>query len=896
MSITRATLRLAAASLAVTLSLATPVSAESEQPPKPGGTLEVGTVYVTLSALSWDSADWNWKHNHDTGQVYEQLFVADLSKSRRLGGKHPFYADAWIPSDAIRGELAEKWEWKQNPLRLEINLRKGVMFPDKPGVMAARELVADDVVFAYNRLEKSPKKISGYFDHLEKVEATDKHTVVFTFKNYNAEWDYRFGWGYYSGIVPKEVADAGAGNWKNVNGTGPFQLAEFVQGNSNTYVKNPVYWGTEKINGVETKLPLVDKVVFRTIKDEATYLTALRTAKLDILETIRWSAVEELKKNAPQLQWSKWLNMSGTFLSMRVDTKPFDDIRVRRALNLAVNKQEIVKEYYGGNAELFAYPQHPDYLGYFEPLEAMPDSVKELFTYNPEKAKKLLAEAGVPKGFTFKVQVCSCSPRPHRPDTAARRLLRAGRRQDRDPDHGIRCISLGHDQQDQCRGISDEQWAHQSDDDHPQELREGPGVESVAVERSRIRQEDGRRLSRAGREQTPGPVEGDDPGDPGQGTLRLASHAVHLYGLVALGEELRRRVARRRRPSGADLRPHLDRSGSQEEDGPLGGSAVTRPLLEVNHLTTRFYTERGSVTAVDDVSFHVDPGETLAIVGESGSGKSVTALSVLRLIPNPPGRIESGEILFDGVDLVKLDDPGIRAIRGNKIAMIFQEPMSSLNPALTVGLQVAEPINVHRGTSWAKAYEAATELIGRVRIADAASRLGSYPHQYSGGMRQRVMIAMALACAPRLIIADEPTTALDVTVQAQILDLLKELTRETGSSLILITHDLGVVARYADRVAVMYGGRIVEVAPARELYARPQHPYTLGLMASVPRLDGASGRRLVPIEGQPPDLASLPPGCSFAPRCRSVIAQCRTSRPELVLVADHHAKACFAHV
>src|SRR5437764_292231 len=268
---------------------------------------------------------------------------------------------------------------------------------------------------------------------------------------------------------------------------------------------------------------------------------------------------------------------------------------------------------------------------------------------------------------------------------------------------------------------------------------------------------------------------------------------------------------------------------------------MTRPLLEVNNLTTRFRTERGTVTAVDGVSFHVDPGETLAIVGESGSGKSVTALSVLRLIPNPPGRIESGEILFDGVDLVKLDDPGIRAVRGNKIAMIFQEPMSSLNPALTVGLQVAEPINVHRNTPWAKAYEAATELIGRVRIADAASRLNSYPHQYSGGMRQRVMIAMALACAPRLIIADEPTTALDVTVQAQILDLLKEVTRETGSSLILITHDLGVVARYADRVAVMYGGRIVEVAPARELYARPQHPYTSGLMASVPRLDGEVG-------------------------------------------------------
>lgn len=378
--------------------------------PKPGGTLEVGTVYVTLSALSWDLADWNWKQNHDTGQFYEQLFAADLSKSKRLGGKHPFYADAWLPSDAIRGELAESWQWMENPLRLEVKLRKGVMFPEKPGVMAARELVADDVVFSQSRLDKSPKRIAGYFDHLSKVEATDKHTVLFTFKEYNAEWDYRFGWGYYSSIMPKEVADAGAGNWKNLNGTGPFMLQDYVHGNSNTYAKNTGYWGRDNIGGQDVKLPLVDKVVFRTIKDEATYLTQLRTGKLDILETIRWSAVEELKRNAPQLQWSKWLSMSGQFIALRVDTKPFDDIRVRRALNLAVNKQEIVKDYYGGNAELFAYPQHPDYLGYFEPLDTMPDSVKELFTYNPEKAKKLLAEAGVPKGFTFKVQVCSCQP------------------------------------------------------------------------------------------------------------------------------------------------------------------------------------------------------------------------------------------------------------------------------------------------------------------------------------------------------------------------------------------------------------------------------------------------------------------------------------------------------
>ena len=321
------------------------------------------------------------------------------------------------------------------------------------------------------------------------------------------------------------------------------------------------------------------------------------------------------------------------------------------------------------------------------------------------------------------------------------------------------------------------------------------------------------------------------------------------------------------------------------------------PLLQVRNLTTRFRTELGAVTAVDNVSFDVAAGETLAIVGESGSGKSVTALSLLRLIPNPPGRIESGQVLFEGNDLLKVDEAGIRAIRGNKIAMIFQEPMSSLNPALTVGLQVAEPINVHRGSAWSVALAQAKELIGRVRIPDAAARLGSYPHQYSGGMRQRVMIAMALACKPRLIIADEPTTALDVTVQAQILDLLKELTRETQSALILITHDLGVVARYADRVAVMYAGRIVETASAGELYARPRHPYTRGLMASVPRLDGDAGRPLVPIEGQPPDLAALPAGCAFAPRCQHVAERCLADRPPLVELGNSaHFKACHADV
>jgi oligopeptide transport system ATP-binding protein len=316
-------------------------------------------------------------------------------------------------------------------------------------------------------------------------------------------------------------------------------------------------------------------------------------------------------------------------------------------------------------------------------------------------------------------------------------------------------------------------------------------------------------------------------------------------------------------------------------------------LLQVRDLTTRFRTDGGMVTAVDSVSFDVAAGETVAIVGESGSGKSVTALSILRLIPSPPGRIERGEVVFDGTDLLKLDDAGIRAIRGDKIAMIFQEPMSSLNPSLTIGLQVGEPINLHRKASWPVAYQKARALLERVRIPDAANRIGAWPHQFSGGMRQRAMIAMALACEPRLIIADEPTTALDVTVQAQILDLLKNQAVGAGSALILITHDLGVVARYADRVVVMYGGRIVETAPARTLYKTPRHPYTRGLMASIPRLDGDTGRRLVPIDGQPPDLARLPPGCAFAPRCPSAMARCEAERPALVPAGDRHFKACF---
>ena len=269
--------RVLAAALGAALSLGSASALAQAEKPQTGGTLNIGMVYYTLSPLSWDPADWAWKFGQDTGLMYEQLFAGDLSKAKSRGGKHAFVADSWLPSDAIRGELAESWKVMDNPFRVEVKLRKGVMFPEKPGVMKSRELVADDVVFSYYRLDKSPKKIPTYYDHVDKVEAKDKHTVLFTFKNYNAEWDYRFGWGYYSGIVPKEVSDAGAGNWKNANGTGPFQLTDYVQGNAATFSKNPVYWDKEKIGGVDHKLPFVDKITYRTIKDEATMLTALRT-------------------------------------------------------------------------------------------------------------------------------------------------------------------------------------------------------------------------------------------------------------------------------------------------------------------------------------------------------------------------------------------------------------------------------------------------------------------------------------------------------------------------------------------------------------------------------------------------------------------------------------------
>ena len=321
---------------------------------------------------------------------------------------------------------------------------------------------------------------------------------------------------------------------------------------------------------------------------------------------------------------------------------------------------------------------------------------------------------------------------------------------------------------------------------------------------------------------------------------------------------------------------------------------TTRALLDIRGLRTYFFTESGVAKAVDGVNLRIHENEVLGLVGESGSGKSVTALSVLRLIPDPPGRIVGGQILFEGRDLLALPWDEIRAIRGKDIGMVFQEPMTSLNPVLTIGRQITETLEQHLGADRVAAERRAVELLEMVGIADPARRLRQYPHQLSGGMRQRVMIAVALACNPKLIIADEPTTALDVTIQAQILELMKSLTRKLGVALIIITHNLGVVARYASRVNVMYAGRIVEAGEADAIYHHPRHPYTMALLRSVPRLDQPRRARLDPVDGQPPDLTKLDGGCSFRPRCRHAIERCQFERPSLEAVGRaEQVAACF---
>jgi oligopeptide transport system ATP-binding protein len=319
-------------------------------------------------------------------------------------------------------------------------------------------------------------------------------------------------------------------------------------------------------------------------------------------------------------------------------------------------------------------------------------------------------------------------------------------------------------------------------------------------------------------------------------------------------------------------------------------------LLEVKNLKTQFFTQDGVVHAVNGISYHVDSGETVAIVGESGSGKSVGVMSLIRLIPQPPGKIVDGEVIFDGQDLLKLKEDELREIRGNRIAMIFQDPMTSLNPVLTIGRQITEAIELHLNMNKEQARKRAVQLLEMVGIPGAESRLDDYPHQFSGGMRQRVMIAMGLSCDPQLLIADEPTTALDVTIQAQIVDLVQRLQDELGMAIIWITHDLGVVAGMADRVLVMYSGFIVEEGNVNDIYAHPRHPYTLGLLRSIPRLDLGRQKRLIPIDGLPPDLLEPPTHCPFAPRCSFVQDKCWQENPTLVEVTPGHKAACWVDI
>ena len=384
--------------------------ASAAEKPQYGGTIRICTIYPTLNALTWDPYDWGWKTNHDASLYMEHLLVGDLQKGPRGTNEYPFVADAHIPPQFVKGELAESWKLQNDPLAIVFKIRKGIMWQEKKGVMKARELTADDVVFSMNRVMKSPKAIPTYMSFIDHWETKDKYTAVCYLKEFNANWQYRFAWGYYNSIVPREMVEAGPKNWRNACGTGPYMITKYVKGVSQTYTRNKNYWDKAVIDGKKYQLPFADKVVYHIIKDESTRLAAIRTAKVDVMEGVSWKYVDTLKEKAPKLKVNKWVNTSGVFMAMRTDTKPFDDIRVRRAMNLAVNQQEIIDTFYKGNAELLNYPFATTWAGLFTPLEKQPESIKELFTYNPQKAKELLAEAGYSNGFTFEAMASASSP------------------------------------------------------------------------------------------------------------------------------------------------------------------------------------------------------------------------------------------------------------------------------------------------------------------------------------------------------------------------------------------------------------------------------------------------------------------------------------------------------
>jgi peptide/nickel transport system substrate-binding protein len=385
-------------------------SALSAEKVQYGGTLTYLDQSPSINALSWDNIDIVWKHNQDNGFFKECLMMGDLQKGPRGTKKYSFQAGGWIPSDVLRGELAERWEVKKDPLRIIFYLRKGVYWQEKPGVMKARELTADDIIYSQKRVATSPKDW-GRYSYVDRWEAPDKYTVIMYLKEWNAEWAYRMAWGYYDAIQApeQEKAPGGAAKWQNVCGTGPYMLTEYKEGHSQTYGKNPNYWDSETIGGMKYKLPFTDKVVMMIIKDESTQLASLTTGKVDLMMAINWKHVSNLKKTNPQLQWARYLAGGNYTMAMRMDQKPFNDIRVRRAMNMAVNRQEIIDSFYNGNAVLHTYPFPPTFGDVYTPLDKLPSAARELFTYNPEKAKKILAEAGYPNGFTFKAQISNSS-------------------------------------------------------------------------------------------------------------------------------------------------------------------------------------------------------------------------------------------------------------------------------------------------------------------------------------------------------------------------------------------------------------------------------------------------------------------------------------------------------
>ncbi|MFW6428491.1 MAG: ABC transporter substrate-binding protein [Desulfosalsimonas sp.] len=381
-----------------------PATAEE---PQYGGTLRVLSQYPYIPPMSWDNKDWNWKHARDTGLVLEHLMVGDLQKGPRGTDEYDFKSNAWWPPEYRKGELAESWEIKEDPLRIEFKLREGIYWQEKPGVMERRELVADDVVYSMERIMDSSKAIDGYTYYVDKWEAVDKYTVAMHMKEFNWNWWYHWTMSYYGAVIPEEVVEAGPKDWKNLTGTGPFMLEEYDTGNAMIFSKNDDYWDKTPIGDEEYQLPFVDEIRELLIKDNSSRISALRTGKVDMMMWIGWRDVDSLKKSSPELKWDKYLAPSPATLALRNDTEPFDDIRVRKALNLAVNQKEIVEKYWEGHAELIGYPFIASWDGYFTPYEELPSETQELFEYDPEKAKKLLEEAGYPDGFTFTTQVSS---------------------------------------------------------------------------------------------------------------------------------------------------------------------------------------------------------------------------------------------------------------------------------------------------------------------------------------------------------------------------------------------------------------------------------------------------------------------------------------------------------